>query len=313
MTEKTERLGISQLDYYFSKHGWLFREQMIHDYGIDAQVEIVQGGYPTGKLIAFQIKSGESFFKEENDDFYVFRSEEKHINYWANHILPVILVLYHPEKNQLYWQIVNEETVVSTGKGWKIEVPKVNVLNEASFQILEEFTQPDPYIRKLNRLKLDKFWIEQVFDGREVIVEFDDWVNKSLPRFQVSISCDGEAHHWPMIYGPGISIQETLEYYFPWADFNMDLDAHRESAEAQWEAECYAWHDKETGETYYSEDFDDWYSEPEGIVPVDSNGEIESYRLYLTLNHIGEAFLELDHFLSEMSDFEHRVFSIDDI
>lgn len=41
---KTGRLGISKIDYYFSSHGWLFREQYLHDSGIDAQVEIVSNG-----------------------------------------------------------------------------------------------------------------------------------------------------------------------------------------------------------------------------------------------------------------------------
>ncbi|WP_345855190.1 DUF4365 domain-containing protein [Shewanella algae] len=40
MKAQTERLGVSKLDHYFSSHGWLFREQMIHDFGIDAHVEI---------------------------------------------------------------------------------------------------------------------------------------------------------------------------------------------------------------------------------------------------------------------------------
>jgi tetratricopeptide (TPR) repeat protein len=44
----------------------------------------------------------------------------------------VILVLYHPEQKQAYWQIVIEENVVSTGKGWKIYVPKDNNFSNAA-------------------------------------------------------------------------------------------------------------------------------------------------------------------------------------
>jgi hypothetical protein len=43
--------------------GWLFREQAVSDYGIDAHVEEVDSdNKPTGKLVALQIKSGPSFF-----------------------------------------------------------------------------------------------------------------------------------------------------------------------------------------------------------------------------------------------------------
>lgn len=101
MKANVERLGVSRLEFYFSQNGWLFREQVILDFGIDAQVEIVDENYPTGDLIAIQIKSGLSFFDEETDDSYVFRTTDKHMSYWANHSLPVILVLYHPEQDKL--------------------------------------------------------------------------------------------------------------------------------------------------------------------------------------------------------------------
>lgn len=63
---------------------------MIHDFGIDAHVEITSEDYPTGELIAMQIKSGMSFFSQESANSYVFRTEGKHIEYWSNHTLPVI-------------------------------------------------------------------------------------------------------------------------------------------------------------------------------------------------------------------------------
>ena len=44
--------------------GWLFREQPTEDYGIDAQVEVVDGEAVRGKLLALQIKSGLSLFRE---------------------------------------------------------------------------------------------------------------------------------------------------------------------------------------------------------------------------------------------------------
>jgi len=77
--QKTDRLGVSKVEYFFSSHGWLFREQYLHDYGIDAQVEIVQDGKPTGDLIAIQIKSGTCYFSECTKDYIIFRTNDKHI------------------------------------------------------------------------------------------------------------------------------------------------------------------------------------------------------------------------------------------
>jgi len=40
--------------------GWKFREQRESDWGIDAIIEIAEDDRPIGRLIALQIKSGES-------------------------------------------------------------------------------------------------------------------------------------------------------------------------------------------------------------------------------------------------------------
>lgn len=210
MTEQTERLGISKLDYYFSQEGWLFREQMIHDYGIDAQVEIVRDSYPTGSLIGIQIKTGTSYFADETDESYVFRTDDKHREYWAKHNLPVILVLYHPDLEKLFWQVVNASTLFSTGKHWKMLVPKNNVLDDSSFGELSELTQPEPYQQKLDRLRFDKPWMLKISEGHDVYVQFEDWVNKSLPRYSISIVCDDISHCWPVVYGSSISIEDIL-------------------------------------------------------------------------------------------------------
>jgi hypothetical protein len=170
---KTDRLGVSKLDHYFSLHGWLFREQFLHDYGIDAQVEIVDDGMPTGNLIAIQIKSGSSYFTEETDTDIIYRTDDKHIQYWSRHALPVIIVLYHPDSDMFIWENVTEDTIVSTGKGWKINIPKDQVLSDDTFSTLKTLTQPPPYIQKLNKLRLDKGWIDLVSNEELVYIEYE--------------------------------------------------------------------------------------------------------------------------------------------
>ena len=57
----TERVGVNAVEAIFlNELNWAFREQTVSDYGIDAQVEVMEDGKPTGKLIALQIKSGEA-------------------------------------------------------------------------------------------------------------------------------------------------------------------------------------------------------------------------------------------------------------
>jgi hypothetical protein len=71
-TPQTDRLGIAKLEELFATVGWYFREQFIKDVGIDAQVEIVESNTPTGAIIALQVKSGVSYFSEEQADCYIY-------------------------------------------------------------------------------------------------------------------------------------------------------------------------------------------------------------------------------------------------
>jgi hypothetical protein len=310
---QTERLGVSALEYFFSENGWLFREQTPHDYGIDAHVEIVVDERPTGKLIALQIKAGTSFFAEETDDAYVFRSDDKHIAYWVGHSMPVVLVLYNPETKQAYWQHVSRQTVETSGKGWKVFVPKVGMFAKPTkcLTALSALTQPEPYIRRLNRLRIDRRWMDLIEQGYEVRVQFRDWVNKSLSRYQITISSDGEEETWPMLYAPGVGIEEMLQHFFPWADFSLDQEAYEEGAREQWMNECYSWRDDETDEIYYTTPFEEWYEPQEGIVPVSEDGETASYSLVLSLNEFGRSFLLMDDYLADPDAPEKIGFTLD--
>lgn len=312
---KTDRLGVSKLEYYFSSHGWLFREQLLHDYGIDAQVEIVTDGNPTGDLIAIQIKSGLSYFSEETDTEFIYRTDNKHIEYWSRHSLPVIVVLYNPEQDTFYWESVSDNTIIRMGKGWKIKIPKSKVLTVESLAAFRELTQPPPYIQKLNKLRLDKSWMDLVANGEVVYIEYEDWINKSLPRFQIRIGCETRSdigeQSWPTTYGIGLSMEEAISHAIPWADYEMDHDAYHDFMESVWFDECYMGRDEDDGNPYFSTPFDEWYTPPEGIVPVSANGEVEGYRLILSLNQVGKAFRDLDEYLSEEDFIEGRVFTLE--
>lgn len=310
---QTERLGVSALDYFFSQNGWLFREQTTHDYGIDAHVEIVEAQRPTGKLIALQIKAGQSFFEKDENGAYVFRTDDKHIAYWIGHSMPVVIVLYNPETKQACWQHVSRQTVETTGKGWKLSVPKTNLFEapDRSLKALAALVQPEPYIRRLNRLRIDRHWMDLIEEGNVVRVQFDDWVNKALSRYQIAIFTDDEKEIWPTLYAPSVGVKEMLKHFFPWADFSLDLESHEEQARGRWESESHSWKDDETGAIYYSTSFNEWYHPQEGLVPVSENGETASYSLLLSLNEFGKSFLIIDDYLADPDAPETIGFELD--
>lgn len=302
---RTERLGVSKIQAFFSDCGWLFREQLVEDYGVDAQVEIVLDDEPIGKLLAIQIKSGESYFEKTTPKGVVFRFPERHKTYWLNFSIPVIIILYNPDSDMLLWQVISDKTVKDAGNSYKIIVPFENTLDEECLPIFIKLSKQTEYNTRLDRLSLDRQWMQLIKDGETVYVEFEDWINKSLPRYDIRIGCssrdDIHEHQWPLIYGA--DFEDAIAFAVPWADFETDVEAYDDYMRSEWMANCFGHYDKEDDETYYTESFEDWskHKVQEGIVPVGSDGETESYRLILSLNEIGNAFLELDSFLNEES------------
>ncbi|MEM8642535.1 MAG: DUF4365 domain-containing protein [Cyanobacteria bacterium P01_G01_bin.54] len=136
-----ERLGVNCTERAFLKLYWIFREQSIEDFGIDAFVEICEEGNPTGQLLALQIKSGSSYFKENKGQYVVFRGEKQHLEYWKNHDLPVLLILCDVDQECSYWQAVNEYTVEHTSKGWKVNVPFDQVINESALNTFRKISK----------------------------------------------------------------------------------------------------------------------------------------------------------------------------
>lgn len=127
-----EKLGLIESDRVFTKDfQWIFREQPIADVGIDAIIEEVNNYNPTGRLIATQIKTGLGNFHSSNKQLTYYVSNT-HYNYWLGYVLPVILIAYLPETDDLLWQIVSKDTLKKTSKKWKIEIPRKNILNTAA-------------------------------------------------------------------------------------------------------------------------------------------------------------------------------------
>jgi len=141
----TERKGINFVESKFLDMEWVFREQTILDFGIDAHAEVCDEGRPTGRVIAIQVKSGVSYFEEKTNTGIIFRGEVKHLNYWKNHSLPVILVLYHPvEKKAIWCHIRGDQLGINiTPKGWNVEVPKSQCFDESAFDQLRNIASPN--------------------------------------------------------------------------------------------------------------------------------------------------------------------------
>lgn len=143
---KVSALGVTHTKLAVERElGWVFREQPTEDYGIDAQVEVVEGVAVSGKLLGLQIKSGMSWFRESAPGGWWYRPAAEHVRYWLNHSLPVVVVLCHPDTGHCHWQLVSQDTVVcTTAGGYKLLVPEAQVLDESARRPLREVAAGDP-------------------------------------------------------------------------------------------------------------------------------------------------------------------------
>ncbi|MBE7682211.1 DUF4365 domain-containing protein [Paenibacillus sp. P13VS] len=287
--------------------GWLFREQPKNDTGIDAFIEILNAEEVTGQLLALQIKAGKSFFDEENDVAFIFRSDIAHYNYWTEYSIPVILVLCDLESETCYWVYVTKEDaqIITEDKSWKIEVPKSNLLNEEAIPHLIDISQNvSEYQRKYQKLIEAKPLMTELDKGNSIILEAEEWINKISGFGNVKITIeDRKGEHiqqifWTVLWGTK-SYEQGFIRTFPWANVTIDEDYYEDQDYDDFLQSGEAIYDKEEDTYIYD---DEWYEEykeriPEGIRPYSENGEVAFYRLKLELNDLGEAFLLVENYI----------------
>lgn len=283
--QSVSRVGVAAINLIFEEIGFAFREQPIEDCGIDAIVEErISGGKLSGKLIGVQIKSGTYFFRETKGNKVVFRGELKHYEYWTNYSLPVILVLCNPETRQCIYEIISEDKIAKTEKGWKIEVDINNKLECAAASLKGLTKSQSEYQKRLSTLAFAK-GLMKLAEEEKLVVEVREWVNKSSGRGDfiiMAINDSGETRELfeKTILGFGIRpYEEVLPEVFPWADLVMDADHY---------------------ERYGDQDYiGRKKQESPDIYPYkNSVHEVDWYRFRPELNDIGKSFLTMDDFLN---------------
>jgi hypothetical protein len=146
----TGRLGVHGVATLIHKElGWIFREQHESDHGIDALVETVVAGQPTGRLIALQIKSGPSWFRETfQGGGWILRGPRRNLSYWLNHQLPVLVVLFDPHTSRGYWVHVSPGVAKFTHRGYRIIVPATHRLDSSAKNQIEKIIELWQYSRR---------------------------------------------------------------------------------------------------------------------------------------------------------------------
>ena len=102
--DQMEEKALIKIADQVNEMGFIWREQPKRDLGIDGQIETKDDEKKaTGKLIAVQSKGGKSYIRNEKPDGFTYYADLKHVEYWKNHSLPVLIIVYHPDDDELYW------------------------------------------------------------------------------------------------------------------------------------------------------------------------------------------------------------------
>ena len=95
---------VDRCECYFNKI------EQENDIGIDGIIEFTQNGMPTGKCIAVQIKTGNSFITKKKECIIPIGS---HYEYWKNYCMPVYGIVYSLDDNIAYWVDVKQYLMIS--------------------------------------------------------------------------------------------------------------------------------------------------------------------------------------------------------
>jgi hypothetical protein len=139
-TIKTGETGVNAVSSIINDvFGWIFRRNHNeHDFGIDGYIDIVSDSDAvTGQCVAVQIKTGQSFFKTKNAHGFTFYGEKKHLNYYLNLPMPVVIILHDDATGETFWQHFAPSSIEGTSTGWKTEIPRANKLELSKLNLLE--------------------------------------------------------------------------------------------------------------------------------------------------------------------------------
>lgn len=186
---KTARIAAVEVNRaVVAELGWLFREQPKDDYGIDAQVEIIDDSVVTPRLLALQIKGGPTSFRAPGPGGWWYRPNARHVRYWISHALPVVVVLVNTESRSAYWQVVTSETLARTSRGGrKILVPEGNRLDKRSRSALAEVAAGDPYVLRVRELQLARPLMQLLAADHHFMIEIEERISSTSGRGSITL------------------------------------------------------------------------------------------------------------------------------
>lgn len=200
---------------------WAFRRLPSSESGIDARVEILDDGWPTGRFLPLQIRPA-SFTNKRHGD-YIYRGEKKHFDYWTRHSLSVWAIIVDPESGLIFWQRGEKRLCELTEADWSIAIPATNVLDASARLFFEEVTTTDPELLMRSAFVLDHELMVEMQDQTTFFV-WDEWRDKTAIfcnlRIYIGEGQKEDPDVWVDYRLRGYSLQTIMIKLFPWATYS---------------------------------------------------------------------------------------------
>lgn len=135
--KRTEIQGLTYVQKIVNDAGCIFNKiDGSTDIGLDGYIEFIRDNHPSGLCIGVQIKAGNSNLSGANNEISL-KADKNHFEYWYNHILPIIGIVYIPQYEQAYWvdisqYLADDEEKIDKGP-YTIKIDKGNIFDLHNF------------------------------------------------------------------------------------------------------------------------------------------------------------------------------------
>ena len=136
----TEKLGVKYIRSVVESHNCLYQTiDLENDQGNDCFIEFIDNNIATSFCVFAQIKSGKSY---KDKSGYKIPANSDHLQYWANHILPIAGIVYDVDLEKAYWVNITEylknNSQVTLKNSHNIRIDRINEFSSETFPLFKE-------------------------------------------------------------------------------------------------------------------------------------------------------------------------------
>ncbi len=140
----TEKVGVKYIRSVVESHNCIYQAiDLENDQGNDCFIEFIDNNTATSFCVFAQIKSGKSY---KDKSGYKIPADSDHLQYWANHILPIAGIVYDLDLEKAYWVNITEylksNSQIIPKNSHNIRIDRINEFSPETFpHFKEHFTQ----------------------------------------------------------------------------------------------------------------------------------------------------------------------------